>query len=248
MRFEECRPHQLDAILRDCPLAVIPWGAHEWHGPQNPVGLDTLKVHAMALDLCRELGGVVLPHVYCGFNTIKLQYGFRHTLEFSRETVFSLALQYLEQLYEAGFRVLVILMGHYGGSHVQALEEAVARFTATHSMARAVAWTDFAPASWVGVDGADHAAGNETSLMMHYRPDLVDLGQLPAEGDINISVHGIWGNDPRESTPEHGAMLAEVFVQEAAPKLRALLDEVRDAEAASRGRVGAYPFIPERDA
>lgn len=247
MRFEECLPHQLDAIVRECPVAYIPWGALEWHGPQNCVGLDAVKMHAMALDLCAEVGGVVLPPVFCGFNTIKLQVGYRHTLEFSRETVVSLALQFLEQLYEDGFRVLLIFMGHYGGSHVQALEEAVARFSATHSMARASAWTDYLPASWAGVDGSDHAARNETSLMMHYRPELVDLSQLPAEGEITLNVHGIMGQDPRGSSADHGSMLASTFVAQAAPRVRELLAEVRAIQASSRGRIGSFPYIPDAE-
>ena len=237
MRYEECLPHHLDEIIRTCPLAIIPWGAHEWHGPHNAVGLDTLKAYHMALDLCREVGGVVLPPVYCGYQTMKPWKDFRHTLEFTRETVYGLVLQYLEQLYDEGFRVMLILMGHYGGKHVETIQEAVERFNSCHSRARAVAWQDYLPASWVNVRGGDHAAYNETSLLLHYRPDLVDLTRLPAEGELSVEVYGLSGDDPRKATAEHGKELVEVFLQQAAPKLRELLAEVQEMQRKAQGQL-----------
>ncbi len=226
MKFEECLPHQLDRVIAECPFAIVPWGAHEWHGPHNAVGLDTIKAYHMALDLCNEVGGVVLPPVYCGYQTMKPWRECRLTLEFTRETVYSFALQHLEQLYDEGFRVILILMGHYGGKHVEAIQEAVQRFNDCHARARAIAWQDYLPASWVDVKGGDHAGKNETSLLMHYRPDLVDLSRLPQNGDIDIEIHGVGGEDPRLASAEHGAMLAELFVTQAAPKIRELISEV----------------------
>jgi creatinine amidohydrolase len=228
MRYEESFPQQIDQVIQECPFAILPWGAHEWHGPHNAIGLDTVKCYHMALDLCKAVGGVVLPPVYCGYQTMKPWRGFHHTLEFTRETVFGLALQYLEQLYDEGFRVMLILMGHYGGKHVETLQEAVQRFCDCHSKARAVAWQDYLPAGWVNVKGGDHAGRNETSLLMHYRPDLVELNRLPTDGEITIDTFGVGGEDPRQATAEHGKYLAELFVEQAAPKIRELLKEVLD--------------------
>lgn len=128
-------------------------------------------------------------------------------------------------------------MGHYGGKHVETLQEAVQRFNDCHSRAMVVAWQDYVPAGWVDVRGGDHAGRNETSLLMHYRPDLVDISQLPAEGAVSIEVHGVAGEDPRQATPEHGKMLAELFVAQAAPKIREMLDEVTRIIASAEGRV-----------
>lgn len=237
VKYEECRPQQLDRIIEECPFAIIPWGAHEWHSLHAAVGLDTLKAYHMALDLCAEIGGVVLPPVYCGYQTMKPWRDFRHTLEFTRETVYYLLLQHLEQLYDEGFRVMLVLMGHYGGKHVENIQEVVKRFCDCHARARAVAWQDYLPASWVDVKGGDHAGVNETSLLMHYRPDLVDLSQLPAEGELPMEVYGIGGEDPRKASPEHGRYLAELFVAQAAPKIREMLAEVLEIRAAAKGQL-----------
>jgi len=223
MRYEEMKPREIEDVLRDAPIAYLVWGSHEWHGVQNPVGLDTLKAHAMALELCRVTGGVVLPPVYCGYQTMKPWMGFRHTLEFSRELVSRFVYEHLENLYEEGFRVIVVLMGHYGGKHVEAVKQGVAMFTDKHARARVLAFPDYEPASWVKVNGGDHGGRNETSLMMHFRPDLVDLSRLPSR-ELAVERDGVSPN-AREATAEHGAMLARVFVEQAAPKVRDLLRE-----------------------
>lgn len=59
--------------------------------------------------------------------------------------------------------------------------------------------------------------------MMHFRPDLVDLSRLP-DGEIDPNREGCTEN-AKEATPEHGAMLTKVFVEQAAPKVRDLLEE-----------------------
>lgn len=221
MKYEEMLPAEINQVLRECPLAYLVWGSHEWHGVHNCVGLDTLKAYAMALDLCRETGGVVLPPVYCGYQTMKPWARCRHTFEFSKGLVTQYVFEHLENLYEEGFKAMVIVMGHYGGKHVEAVKAGVETFTEKHRYPKVLAITDYEPASWIGVKGGDHAGRNETSLMLHYYPDLVKLSRLP-EGAIDSKREGCT-DTAGEATAEHGAMLARVFVEQAAPKVRELL-------------------------
>ncbi len=223
MKYEEMRPREINRVLRECPLAYLVWGAHEWHGVHNSVGLDTLKAYRMVLDLCAETGGVVLPPVYCGYQTMKPWARCRHTFEFSKNLVTQYVFEHLENLYEEGFKAMVVVMGRYGGKHVEAVKEGVARFTEKYRYPKVMAMTDYEPASWINVQGGDHAGKNETSLLMHYRPDLVDLSRLP-EGPLDHKRDGCTPN-AKEATPEHGAFLAETFVRQAAPKVKELLRE-----------------------
>ena len=223
MKYEEMKPREINHVLRKAPIAYLVWGAHEWHGVHNAVGLDTIKAYHLALDLCRETGGVVLPPVYCGYQTMKVWMGFRHTFEFSKNLVTQYVHEHLENLYEEGFRVMVVLMGHYGGKHVEAVRAGVAQFTEKHSYPKVLAITDYEPASWVNVKGGDHAGRNETSILMHYRPELVDLDRLP-EGALDHARDGCTP-DAKEASAEHGAFLAKTFVKQAAPKVRELLEE-----------------------
>jgi len=223
MKYEEMKPGEINRVLRDCPLAYLVWGAHEWHGVHNPIGLDTLKAYHMALALCSRTGGVVLPPVYCGYQTMKPWAGFKHTLEFSQDLVRQYAFEHLENLYDEGFKAIVIIMGHYGGNHVKTVRSAVDLFLGKHGNPKVLAITDYEPASWVEVSGGDHAGKNETSLMMHFRPDLVDLTKLP-DGELIHSRDGCTPN-AKEATDAHGKMLLDVFLEQAEPKVRALLDE-----------------------
>jgi len=225
VRYEETKPREMAAARKECPVAYIAWGAHEWHGVQNPLGLDALKAHHMALALCEEVGGVVLPPVYCGYQTIKPWLGFGMTLEFSRELVEQYLFEHLEGLYGEGFKVIVVIMGHYGGKHVEAMKRAVEHFQDLHRRPRVLAITDYEPAGWVNVCGGDHAGKNETSLMMHFRRELVDVSRLPA-GDLSIPGDGC-SPDAKEATAAHGAMLAKLFVEQAAPRVRDLLTEAQ---------------------
>ena len=66
----------------------------------------------------------------------------------------------------------------------------------------------------------DHAAKNETSLMLALRPDLVDLAQLPA--DRAIWPQGVGGEDPRDATAEHGQACIDTCLALLAAHLQAL--------------------------
>lgn len=223
MKYEEMKPIQINEILATCPIAYLVWGAHEWHGVHNPVGLDALKVYHMTLELCKVTGGVVLPPVYCGYQTMKPWQGFRHTFEFSKKLVRRYLYEYLENLYEEGFRVIIIVMGHYGGKHVEAIKAGVADFKEKHAYPGVMAIADYEPASWININGGDHAGKNETSLMMHFRPDLVNSSLLP-DGELDPKYQGCT-KDAKEATPERGKMLAQIFVEQAAPKIKELLKE-----------------------
>ena len=111
----------------------------------------------------------------------------------------------LPQLKRAGFRA-VFADGHGPSrrSWVEHIAEREVRFGlkligATKEISRA--WKS----------QVDHAARNETSLIMHYRPDLVDLSRLPKSRDE--WPQGVGGQDPRDATAAYGKECLEVSVE-----------------------------------
>ncbi len=222
MRYEEMKPGEIELVLQSCPLAYLVWGALEWHAVHNPVGLDSLKAYYMARELCKSTGGVLLPPVYCGYQTMKPWEHFNHTFEFSKNLVRQYVYEYLENLYANGFRVIVLIMGHYGSKHVETVRAGVTDFTEKHKYPKVLAITDYEPASWVSVKGGDHGGQNETSLMMYFRPELVDLSLLP-EGDLDPQREGCSAT-AKEATSAHGQMLVETFLAQAVPKIKELLE------------------------
>ena len=59
VRYERLRPSQIVDRRQACPVAYLPVGTIEWHGEHNPVGLDTLKMHALLIRCAEELGGLM---------------------------------------------------------------------------------------------------------------------------------------------------------------------------------------------
>lgn len=225
MKLEELKPREIDEVLSKFPIVYIPWGSLEWHGVHNPIGLDTLKVYHLCLKSAERTGGVVFPQIYCGYETMKPYLGFKKTLEISKETVQSLAKEYLEQLYDEGFRIFIILMGHYGAKHVEALQEVANEFLERHPDVRGIFAPDPTFVADKGIRGG-HADLYETSLMMFFRPDLVDLKLLPQEREITIEEDGIGGEDPRNSTREEGERIANILIEELTRRVEDLKKEL----------------------
>lgn len=66
VRYHYLRPRQAVARRRKRPLAWLPLGVLEWHGPQNPLGLDAMKAKAVCCEAARRIGGLVMPALYWG--------------------------------------------------------------------------------------------------------------------------------------------------------------------------------------
>lgn len=229
-QLERLRPDQIEAIRSEAPVAYLPWGAIEWHSYHNPVGLDGMQAHGQALALGEATGGVVLPPIYVGTDTIKTGLPFRETIEHAASTVEVLATEYLQQLAEERWKAIVIVTGHMGGGHVDALARAVEAFN-VDADARALLIPSFAP---IQSDyPSNHAARGETSLQLLFDPDPVDLDRLPRDRVATLEEDGVWGEDPRNATAEEGAKMLALFVERAAPQVRALLRQPSDPPSSS---------------
>ncbi len=77
VRYERLRPAQIVKLRQAFPLAYLPLGVIEWHGLQNPLGLDGLKVHGVATRAAQRGGGLVFPVPWYGAHRES------HLLEFS---------------------------------------------------------------------------------------------------------------------------------------------------------------------
>lgn len=222
-KYETLRPHQIDAIREKTPVAFVPWGAIEWHSYHNPIGLDGLKAHGLCAAVARETGGVVLPPMFVGTDVIKDLIGFKHTFSHSAEVVRGLIREVLEQLADEGFRVIVLCTGHYGAGQVKAVEEVAQAFREAHPEIGLWAFPD---SEVFGDDyPGNHAAHGETSLQLVFGPEYVDLNQLPADRVATLDDDGVLGEDPRTATQADGLAMVRLFVERAAPRVRAMAEE-----------------------
>src|SRR5207247_785901 len=71
VEYELMRPPEIAQARARLPLAFIPIGPLEWHGPHLPMGMDGLHAHTVAMEVARQVGGVVLPTYDLGSEAVR---------------------------------------------------------------------------------------------------------------------------------------------------------------------------------
>lgn len=222
-RYGDLRPSQIEAIRARSPIAYVPWGALEWHCHHAPIGLDSTKAEGICLALAERTGGVVLPAIPFGVNTIKPFKGFPHSLDISSKLASDVAEELCIQLADEKFRIVILFTGHYPPEQIEALEAGAERARRTVEGARFLVWADnqLLDPKYRG----DHAGATETSFQMHFVAGSVDLDALP-DRPLTLDGDGVMGEDPREASVERGRDQLAGLLENAVPQVQALLREV----------------------
>jgi creatinine amidohydrolase len=197
-RFERLRPAELEALVAKAPIAWVPVGTLEFHGPHLPFGVDAFESHGLAREAAARAGGVVLPPTYLACSCLDMPY----TLSFSHEVVAASVRETIEQLANRGFSAVVVLTGHCPLDLLHLLKRVCAEASAGREdlAAYGCCWLELNAARLTGPQEgeprvADHAALVETSWMLALEPDLVRLDRL---ADDPEAVHaGVYGRNPR---------------------------------------------------
>lgn len=61
VRWEEMYPDEIEAAVATFPVAWLPFGCLERHGPHLALGNDGIKAHAVCLLTAERYGGVARP-------------------------------------------------------------------------------------------------------------------------------------------------------------------------------------------
>ncbi|MHB1035098.1 MAG: creatininase family protein [Pirellulales bacterium] len=216
VQMQFMRPGQLEAAGRKFPVVYVPLGLIEWHGRHLPLGNDAIKAHAILVKCAEKFGGVVYPPVY--FHS-----GFR------REHLEPVLTDLFTRLKRTGFRVILGVSGHNVQEQIDMVHAALAPVIADGKAAGMGLWE--MTLSRGPESNSDHAAKWETSNMMFFYPDLVDMGEL-GEGPLNLDMKppsGIGGQDPRKHASakvgQRNAQLAAEAIGKKAQELLASLPE-----------------------
>ncbi|MHC4591544.1 MAG: creatininase family protein [Planctomycetota bacterium] len=211
VQMQFMRPGQLEAAARGCPVVYVPFGLIEWHGRHLPLGNDALKAHAILVKCAEQYGGVVYPPqwLHSGFN---------------QEHLVPVLTELFAGLKNTGFRVIVGVSGHNVQEQVDMIERALEPVTADGTCAGIGLWE--VTLSMSAESATDHAAKWETSNMMFFYPDRVDMSEL-GSGPIQLDMgppDGIGGLDPREhASVEVGQRNVELAAATIGEKARELL-------------------------
>ncbi|MCL2004247.1 MAG: creatininase family protein [Oscillospiraceae bacterium] len=214
--YQEMLPHELAERVTDCPIAYLPLGTLEWHGFHLPYGVDMLLPLEVFKRLAARVGGVVLPplflgpdleqvrgkEVFYGMDILSFEEGHPQHLtgnayHIPKELYIQILDNICKNLKRNGFAALI---GHGHGPSSNTFLECKERFAREYGLFIANLYE-------IGKEMlVDHAAVNETSLMMALYGGLADLSRMP-EGAPSPAV---WGPDPRgAASAEEGRRVVE---------------------------------------
>lgn len=234
-------------------VLVVPVGSIEQHGDHLPVATDTILVDAVASlgaeRVAEDLPVLVTPTLWSGFSPHHLAFGGTLSLDF--ETMLHVVEDLADSALENGFDALLLLNGHGGNSSLVGgatstvgIEHPDVEVLGLNYFSLAASFIDDIRESDTG--GMSHAGEFETSLMLHLRPELVqldraeapyldepyDLGVSDLMEGASLSVYrsfeaytdsGAIG-DPHLATSEKGAEIYDRLGDELAD----LLDEIHE--------------------
>ena len=225
--YERLTPKAFEYRKQNAPIAYLPLGTLEWHGPHLPLGSDHLQSQGFFIKLAKRVGGVVLPPLFLGPDKMKRVDGFefygmdilqkaipepmqlKGSAYWVHESLFSGIIDAVfKQISRAGFRIVV---AHGHGPSTDFIIKNQTSLEEKHKVRIFTVWRPKGERDPDSEFQYDHAAKNETSIMMSLHSSLVHMDQLPQDNDEEPL--GLIGKDPRvDASKEHGDMIVELHL------------------------------------
>ncbi|MDO5571740.1 MAG: creatininase family protein [Bacteroidales bacterium] len=215
-------------------LAVLPWGATEPHNLHLPYLTDCLLAQSIALDAAEKLYNetgincMVLPPVPFGAqNPGQRENTFCIHTRYS--TQFAILSDIVSSLYYQGIRRLAIINGHGGNTFKPLIRDLANDFP--DFIISVTDWFAIVPQEEYFENKDDHAGEMETSVLLHYHPNLVDMKKAGKGSyhpfkmkSLNEKIAWVprhWNKasddtgigNPSKSTPEKGEKYAKEVVK-----------------------------------
>ena len=216
IKYEEMRPAELAEARDRASLVYVPIGSTEYHGFHLPVGFDAMHAYALCTAAAVQTGGVVLPATFWGTRGHEQYPG---SLLLQEGTIASLVRDALFRLTEQGYRLVVVVTGHYPRVQGELIKRVAQKHMAAHAESRVLVLDPF---NLHPTDPhPEHAGRVETSVMLYLRPELVDMGQLKGPG----ALEAITG-DCVDATAEYGKERFETVLAELVRTVQNALSEM----------------------
>jgi creatinine amidohydrolase len=221
---------EVDEALKERPVALLPVGATEAHGPHLPLSTDTVIATEMARRGAAKLKehgipSLILPPV--AFTVADFAADFAGTVTLPPETAVSLMRDVCIAAAKR-FRAVALVNIHLEPRHIDSLKKAVDE---ARKAGASVCWADVTKKRWAEMLGeafqqGDHGGAFETSLMMAAAPDMVRererISLAPTDGLVAAIKKGAksfseaggedaYFGDPTAASAEEGENLFEAL-------------------------------------
>ena len=239
-RLADLRAPEIGGALGERSIVVLPLGAVEQHGPHLPFSTDLIVAQAVADAVVDRFGDEhdlwLLPPL--AFTRSTEHAWSAGTVWLSATTMLAVLSDIGRSLATAGVRKLAFVNGH--GGNTSLLNVACRELRLAHGFETFLLHPFLPPDHGGGARGAPagelgmgiHAGHDETSMLLHLRPDLVDMAlavtTMPRRlaenrhvrfgGSVSFGwlsndfgADGVIG-DPSGATAEHGAAMFEAAI------------------------------------
>jgi creatinine amidohydrolase len=183
----------------------LPVGATEQHGPHLPLGTDAMLASAVAGDVAARVNGLVAPVLAYGYKSQPKCGGGQHfdgTTSLDAATLVGQVRDTVRELARHGVKKLVVVNGHYENQWflIEGVDLAMREVGASGIGIMRLEYWDFFTAPTLakifaqGFPGyaLEHAAVLETSMMLHYHPNLVRLDRIPDDGPADFPPYDFY--------------------------------------------------------
>lgn len=256
-------PEELNVVLSEAPIAYLPFGTIEWHGPHLPLGVDVFKIEAFVARATAITGGVVFPITTWNRNTIRELDGYRHegmehvcrhllpgNYHFLTQATFeALVEEMVDACLKRGFKVVCVWSGHNAMALAESIPALQERLQAKYPSRRLLINSQddrfLTDAQKADLDcSPDHAGKWETSIVMAAQPELVRLDRLAGKDPTAV---GATDNGAMEATADLGRRIIESCAVAMAQHLLKLLEEVNEVVAIPQAMPEAGIAFVSRD-
>lgn len=165
-------------------LAILPWGATEPHNGHLPYCTDMLSSAAIACDVAegaakKGVNAMVLPGIPLGSQNPG-QADLPFCIHYSQSTQEAVLRDIVKSLQRQGIGKLLIINGHGGNSFKGFIRDLATEYP-SFIICSSEWYTVLPHKDYFEEAIDDHAGEQETSVMMHYYPELVRM-DLAGEG------------------------------------------------------------------
>lgn len=244
IRYDELTWPEMREAIASQPAVVLPFGTIEDHGPHLPLNTDNVIVEAICLEAAQRAEGemLLMPLLSYGLNEHHMD--FPGTISIDMQTLLSYVADVATSVARHGFSHLLIVNGH--GSNAPVADLAARKvvletgivcgaMSPNAAIDPTLAEPTLSAMRRSEPGGIAHAGEYETAMMLHLRPNLVQMNRAVRElGQIKLkyfnwdhpepsslawqdwwsrmSKSGVCG-DPTVASAEFGRALFETTVE-----------------------------------
>ncbi len=227
MTWKEFSAKQSNSIIALCV------GSVEQHGPHMPLNVDHLIPYHLTLRLAEKKPLIVAPPLYYGYRSHSATGGgqlFPGTISLSGQTMICLVQDILQDYIRQGCKRFLLMNGHF--ENTAFISEAAHLITEVNDGVKIVIanwWElvedkvldDLFPEGFPGWE-VEHASLVETSLVMHFCPDLVHVDRIPRQKGQKHRPQPVVFPEPPGMVPNSGILYS---ADDASPDKGAVIAE-----------------------